>query len=83
MQVVGLPRAFYHIARHPPLVLSPKAQERLRWLSCWQALREQGLSSSQASQALFLPRSTLPSDAEHPQDANALPVAEVSEGARS
>lgn len=59
MRVFGLPRAFYQIVRHPPPDLSPKAQERLRYLSCWQALREQGLSSSQASDRLGLPRSTL------------------------
>jgi transposase InsO family protein len=41
------------------MVLSPKAQERLRWLRCFEALRKQGLSSSQASQTLFIPRSTL------------------------
>lgn len=59
MRVVGLPRAFYHIVRHPVLDLSPKAQERLRLLSCWQALRQQGLSSQKASQVLVFPRSTL------------------------
>jgi putative transposase len=59
MRIVGLPRAFYHIARHPPLVLSSQAQGRLRWLSCWQTLREHRCSSHQASQALGLPRATL------------------------
>jgi len=59
MRVFGLPGAFYHIARHPPVDLSPQAQERLRYLSCWQALRGKGFSSSEASQALGLPRSTL------------------------
>lgn len=49
MRVVGLPRAFYHIARHRPVVLSPQAQERLRWLSCWQALRKQGFHSPTVS----------------------------------
>ena len=76
MRVVGLPRAFYYLSRHRPIVLSPKAQERLRWLRCFEALRKQGLSSTQASQTLLVPRSTLPSDAEHSQDANALPLAE-------
>lgn len=59
MRVFGLPRAFYHIACHPPIALSPKAQERLRWLSIWQALRQKGFSSSEASHILALPRSTL------------------------
>lgn len=59
MRVIGLPRPFYHIARHLPPELSPKAQDRLRWLSCWQALKKQGLSSTQASHILALSRSTL------------------------
>ena len=59
MRVVGLPRAFYYLSHHRPIVLSPKAQERLRWLRCFEALRKQGLSSNQASQTLLIPRSTL------------------------
>jgi len=59
MRVVGLPSSFYYLSRHRPIVLSPKAQERLRWLRCFEALRAQGLSSTQASQTLFISRSTL------------------------
>lgn len=59
MRVVVLPRTFYHMARHLPPALSPQAQERLRWLSAWGALRKEGLSSAQASQALALSRSSL------------------------
>ncbi len=59
MRVVGLPRAFYYLSRHKPIVLSPKAQERLRWLRCFEALTAQGLSSTQASRTLLIPRSTL------------------------
>lgn len=59
MRVVGLPKTFYYIARHSPPDLSPEAQERQRWLSCWQALRERGCSATEASSILGLPRSTL------------------------
>ncbi len=59
MRVVGLPRAFYHIARHPPPQLSPKAQEPIRYLSCCQALWERGLTSAQASERLGLTYSPL------------------------
>lgn len=59
MRVVGLPKAFYHIARHPPPELSAEARERLRFLSCWQALRGRGLPGLEASQALGLARATL------------------------
>ena len=59
MRVVGLPRAFYHASRLRVVEPSPGAQERLRYLSCWQALKDQGLSSTRASQVLGLPRSTL------------------------
>lgn len=59
MRIAGLPRAFNYFARHWPIELSLGAQGRLRWLSCWEALMEQGLTSSQASEKLNLPRSTL------------------------
>lgn len=59
MRVFGLPRAFYQVAKLHIHQLSPRAQERLRYLSCFQVLREQGLSSTRASQALSLPRATL------------------------
>ena len=59
MRVFGLPKAFYRIARHPPQDLSTRAQERLRWLNCWQALRQQGIPSQKAGEILGLPRSTL------------------------
>ena len=59
MRIVGLPRAFYHAGRRPPPVLSPKGEQRLRWLTCWQKMQEHGLSGAESSQALGLPRSTL------------------------
>ena len=58
-RVVSLPNSFYHLCRHLPQDLTPKAQERSRWLSCWLALREQGLSSTATSQTLGLSRPTL------------------------
>lgn len=59
LRVFGLPRAFYQVSRLHFQELSPKAQERLRYLSCFEALKEQGLSSTRASQALGIPRATL------------------------
>jgi transposase len=59
MRVVGLPSSFYYAARHIPPILGPEAKERLRWLTCWQALRQRGLSSVEAAQTLDIPRSTL------------------------
>ena len=59
MRIVGLPKAFYHFGRGAPPSLSAKAQDRFRWLRCWQALRQQGLSSIQAGEVVGLPRSTL------------------------
>ena len=59
MRVVSLPNSFYHLCQHLPQDLTPKAQERSRWLSCWLALREQGLSCTEASHVLNLSRSTL------------------------
>ena len=59
MRVVGLPRSFYQLSKTTPQQLTPEAQERRRWASCWQTLRQQGLTSSAATQALGLPQSTL------------------------
>ena len=59
MRVVGLPRPFYQLAKTTRGDLTPEAQERMRWVGCWQTLRQQGLSGSAAAQALGLPRSTL------------------------
>ena len=59
MQVLCLPRAFGRINRQDFHELSPKARERLRWLSAWQALIDQGLTGAHASHVLGLPRSTL------------------------
>ncbi len=59
MRVVGLPKSFYQLSKTTPQELTPEAQERMRWVSCWQTLRQQGLTSSAAAEALGLPRSTL------------------------
>ena len=59
MRVVGLPRVFYQIARHMPPELSAEAQERLRWLSAWEALRKEGIPGGRASEALGLSRSSV------------------------
>ncbi len=59
MRVKSLPSTFYQVWRHRPKELSPRAQERLRALSCWQALCEQGLSSTHASEPVGFSRATL------------------------
>lgn len=59
MRVVGLPSSFYQFAKTKLGDLPADAQERLRMVSCWQALRQQGLTGSAAAEALGLPRSTL------------------------
>ena len=59
MRVVGLPSQLYYVLEHFPSGLTPKAYDRARWLSGWQALRKQGFCSTQASQSLLMPRSTL------------------------
>lgn len=59
MRVFGLPGVLYHIGRHPPVDLSPEGQERLRYLSCFKALRERGLSAQEVAGVLGLPCSTL------------------------
>ena len=59
MRVVGLPKSFYQLSKRTTQELTPEGQERMRWVSCWQTLRQQGLTSSAAAEALGLPRSTL------------------------
>ena len=59
MRVVGLPRPLFQLAKTARGALTPEGQERMRWVCCWQTLRQQGLSGSAAAQALGLPRSTL------------------------
>lgn len=59
MRVLRLPRPFYQLAKTSSGDLPAEAQERWRWVSCWQTLRQQGLTSSAAAEALGLPRSTL------------------------
>lgn len=59
MRVFGLPRSFYRISGIPPSHLSATAKEHWRYVSCWQALRRQGLSATQASHDVGVPRPTL------------------------
>ena len=60
MRVFGLPRVFYDtMARHSPPQPSHQAQERLRWLSAWEALLKGGLSTGEASEALGISRASL------------------------
>ena len=59
MRFVTLPRAYFYLAGHRLPRLSPKGQDRLRLLSAWQALRRQGLNSTQASQTLEVSRASL------------------------
>ena len=59
MRVLGLPRPFYQLAKTSPGDLPTEAQYRLGWVRVWQTLRQQGLTSSGAAEALGLPRSTL------------------------
>ncbi len=59
MRVLGLPRPFYQLAKTSPGDLPAEAQYRLGWVRVWQTLRQQGVSSSGAAEALGLPRSTL------------------------
>ena len=59
MRVFGLPSALYRVSGMPEERLSDKAKEHWRYLSCWQALRDQGLSAEAASEAVGVSRATL------------------------
>jgi putative transposase len=59
MRFVTLPRAYFYLAKHRVPLLSPKGQDRLRRLSAWQALRRNGLNSTEASRTLESSRASL------------------------
>lgn len=59
MRIVGLPKPFYYVSRKRPIVLTDRAQERLRWLKTWQRLRAEGFSAEKAADLLNVPRSSL------------------------
>jgi putative transposase len=59
MRQIYYPRSFHFVAKYGPVELSPVAAERLRWLRCWRAMRDQGVASQKAADALRIPRSTL------------------------
>ena len=59
MRVLVLPRSFYQLAQSSLGDLPAEAQERWRWVNCWQAMRQKGVTGSAAAEALGLPRSTL------------------------
>ena len=59
MQVVGLPGVLYHVSRPGLARLGSKARERSRYVSCFRALMELGLSSTRACEVVGIPRSTL------------------------
>lgn len=59
MRIVGYPRSFLCIARHVPVELSPRAQERLRLLCAWQAMNQRGLTRVEAAKVLRVSRATL------------------------
>src|SRR3972149_11727003 len=59
MRAVGLPTRLYYISRNSPPELSPKAAAKLHSLRLGLTLRQQGLSSTEASEALGIPRANL------------------------
>jgi len=59
MRIVSYPRSFYFVARHAPVELSPKAQERLRLLQAWRRLRPRGVSTAEAARVLGVSRASL------------------------
>ncbi|OGO03394.1 MAG: hypothetical protein A2Y72_02060 [Chloroflexi bacterium RBG_13_53_26] len=59
MRVFGLPRVIGRVSKLGYAELSDDARERLRYVSCFQSLRKQGLSASKASEVMGISRATL------------------------
>jgi len=59
MRLVSYPRSFWCVARHAPVELGAKAQERLRLVQAWRRLRARGLSTAEAARVLGVSRASL------------------------
>ena len=59
MRVVGPPKSFYQLSKKVPPDLDGKAQDRMRWVSGWNRLRQRGVTASEAAEALGLSRCSL------------------------
>jgi putative transposase len=59
MRLVSYPRSFFCIARHAPVELSPKAQERLRLLQAGRRLHQRGISWAEAAEVVGVSRASL------------------------
>lgn len=59
MRVFGLPGAVGRLSKLGYCQLSKDAKERLRYVSCFRAMRERGMSGDQASRVMGIPRATL------------------------
>jgi putative transposase len=59
MRLVSYPRSFFCIARHAPVALSPKAQERLRLLQAGRRLHKRGMSWAEAGHVVGVSRASL------------------------
>ncbi len=59
MQLKALPGTFYRAGRLQPPHLSAQAQERLRLVRAWEALRGKGLTGVECSRVLQVPRATI------------------------
>jgi putative transposase len=59
MQLKALPGSFYRAGRLQPAELLPGAQERLRILRAWEAMRSKGVTCIECSQLLDVPRATI------------------------
>lgn len=59
MRVFGLPRVIGRVSKLRYAELSDDAKERLRYVSCFQSLRKQGLSAGEAGEVMGISRATL------------------------
>jgi len=59
LQLKALPGTFYRAGRLQPAEPSARAQERLRWLRAWEALRARGLTGRECSRVLEVSRATI------------------------
>ena len=59
MRQIYLQKAFYQLAKHPPVRITENAKHRLQLLSAWQALRARGAKGQEAAESIGSSRATL------------------------
>lgn len=59
MRIISLPKEFYYVTKHKPVVVSAAADARMQKLNLWKALKQKGIGDSETSKLLRVSRASL------------------------